>query len=93
MKRYICDVCGYIYDEAAGDPDNGVAPGTATITASAGGESATISVTVTEAAPVKSAYTDPNVVLAGESCNLVAITDSTREAVRFVVDMGSSDKT
>ena len=28
MKRYICDVCGYIYDEAAGDPDNGVAPGT-----------------------------------------------------------------
>ena len=29
MNRYICDVCGYIYDEAAGDPDNGVAPGTA----------------------------------------------------------------
>ena len=28
MKRYICDVCGYIYDEAAGDPDNGVAAGT-----------------------------------------------------------------
>ena len=27
-KRYICDVCGYIYDEAAGDPDNGVAAGT-----------------------------------------------------------------
>ena len=75
---------GYIY---------GVAPGPPTITASAGGESVTISVTVTEAAPVKSAYTDPNVVLAGESCNLVAITDSTREAVRFVVDMGSSDKT
>ena len=30
MKQYECDVCGYIYDEAAGDPDNGVAPGTAT---------------------------------------------------------------
>ena len=28
MKRYICDVCGYIYDEAAGDPANGVAAGT-----------------------------------------------------------------
>ena len=28
MKQYECDVCGYIYDEAAGDPDNGVAPGT-----------------------------------------------------------------
>jgi rubredoxin len=27
--KYICEVCGYIYDEAAGDPDNGVAPGTA----------------------------------------------------------------
>ena len=20
--KYICDVCGYIYDEAIGDPDN-----------------------------------------------------------------------
>lgn len=26
--KYICDVCGYVYDEAAGDPDNGIAPGT-----------------------------------------------------------------
>ena len=26
--KYICDVCGYEYDEAAGDPDNGIAPGT-----------------------------------------------------------------
>jgi rubredoxin len=29
MKKYICAVCGYIYDPAEGDPDNGVAPGTA----------------------------------------------------------------
>lgn len=28
MKKYVCLVCGYIYDEAEGDPDNGVAPGT-----------------------------------------------------------------
>jgi rubredoxin len=28
MEKYICTVCGYIYDEAAGDPDNGIAPGT-----------------------------------------------------------------
>ena len=28
MKKYICDVCGYIYDPAEGDPDNGVAAGT-----------------------------------------------------------------
>lgn len=29
MKRYICDVCGYIYDPEEGDPDNGIDPGTA----------------------------------------------------------------
>lgn len=28
MKRYVCEVCGYVYDEAQGDPDNGVAAGT-----------------------------------------------------------------
>lgn len=28
MKKYICDVCGYIYDPAEGDLDNGVAAGT-----------------------------------------------------------------
>ena len=28
MKRYLCDVCGYIYDEAEGDPDGGIPPGT-----------------------------------------------------------------
>ena len=27
--KYVCTVCGFIYDEAAGDPDNGVAPGAA----------------------------------------------------------------
>lgn len=26
--KYVCDVCGYIYDEEVGDPDQGVAPGT-----------------------------------------------------------------
>lgn len=29
MKKYVCDVCGYIYDPANGDPDGGVQPGTA----------------------------------------------------------------
>lgn len=29
MKRYVCDVCGYIYDPVVGDPDNGVPAGTA----------------------------------------------------------------
>lgn len=28
MKKYECTVCGFVYDEAIGDPDNGIAPGT-----------------------------------------------------------------
>ncbi len=28
MAKYVCTVCGYVYDEATGDPDNGIAPGT-----------------------------------------------------------------
>lgn len=28
MKKYECTACGYIYDPAEGDPDNGVAAGT-----------------------------------------------------------------
>jgi len=28
MKKYRCTVCGYVYDEALGDPGHGVAPGT-----------------------------------------------------------------
>ena len=27
MKKWECSVCGYIYDPAQGDPDNGVKPG------------------------------------------------------------------
>ena len=25
---YVCDVCGYVYNEELGDPDNEIAPGT-----------------------------------------------------------------
>ena len=28
MKKYICTICNYIYDEAAGIPDKGIPPGT-----------------------------------------------------------------
>jgi len=28
MQKYICDLCGYVYDPEAGDPDNGVEAGT-----------------------------------------------------------------
>ena len=27
--KYICEVCGYVYDPAEGDPDSGIEPGTA----------------------------------------------------------------
>ncbi len=29
MDKYVCTVCGYIYDPEEGDPDNGVSPKTA----------------------------------------------------------------
>ena len=28
MDRYLCKVCGHIYDPAKGDEDSGIAPGT-----------------------------------------------------------------
>ena len=28
MKKYECEPCGSVYDEAAGAPDTGIAPGT-----------------------------------------------------------------
>lgn len=29
MKKYVCTVCGYVYDPAKGDPEAGIAAGTA----------------------------------------------------------------
>lgn len=28
MKQWQCIICRWVYDEAAGDPDHGIAPGT-----------------------------------------------------------------
>ncbi|HQC54730.1 MAG TPA: rubredoxin [Clostridia bacterium] len=28
MDKYLCEICGYVYDEADGDPDNDVEAGT-----------------------------------------------------------------
>lgn len=28
MDRYVCTVCGYVYDPEHGDPESGVEPGT-----------------------------------------------------------------
>ena len=26
--KYVCQACGYVYDEELGDPERGIAPGT-----------------------------------------------------------------
>lgn len=26
--KYVCEICGWEYDESSGSPDNGIAPGT-----------------------------------------------------------------
>ena len=28
IMKYVCEVCGYVYEEETGDPDNVIAPGT-----------------------------------------------------------------
>jgi rubredoxin len=28
MDKYMCTICGYVYDPAQGDPDNGIKPRT-----------------------------------------------------------------
>ena len=28
MKKYMCVICGFVYDEAQGHPDGGIPPGT-----------------------------------------------------------------
>lgn len=29
MNKYICTMCGYVYDPEVGDPESGIVPGTA----------------------------------------------------------------
>jgi rubredoxin len=28
MQKYVCDVCGWVYDPQIGDPENDIPPGT-----------------------------------------------------------------
>jgi rubredoxin-NAD+ reductase len=28
FRKFVCEVCGHVYDESAGAPESGVAPGT-----------------------------------------------------------------
>ena len=74
---------GYIY---------AVSPGTAVITVSdsSGANSASCTVTVTQAEPVKAAYTSPNIASTYQTVELVAVTDNTRDSVRFVLDTGET---
>ena len=72
------------------------APGTAKITAkSANGTAlATVSVTVSAPEAVRFAYTTPNIITAGASFNLKAVTDTQKSAVRFEIDgVGTYDTT
>ena len=75
----------------------GAAPGTAKITAkSANGTTALATVSVTVSAPeaVRFAYTTPNIITAGASFNLKAVTDTQKSAVRFEIDgVGTYDTT
>ena len=70
-------VNGYIYAKA---------PGNVTITAKSGTHSVSCNVTVKEADAVRSAYASPNVVMAGGTATLVAITDNSRTGVQFTID-------
>ena len=74
----------------------GAAPGTAKITAkSANGTAlATVSVTVSAPEAVRFAYTTPNIITAGSSFNLKAVTETQKSAVRFEIDgVGTYDTT
>lgn len=28
MAKFVCTICGYVYDPDVGEPDNGISPGT-----------------------------------------------------------------
>lgn len=69
----------------AGGYVTAVAKGSAVVTARSGSASASCSVTVTDAEPVRTAYASPNVAGPGETVTLTAVTDPSRTGVRFVV--------
>ena len=83
---YAASSSGYWYssDNSVATASNGyitaVAPGTCTITGSNG---ITYSITVTEGEAVRTAYASPNIAAVGESVEMVAVTDTTRDSVQF----------
>ena len=71
----------------------GVLEGQAVITVSTSGGAKTMLVTVSAPAPIRFAYTSPNCATKDGTVTLVAITDSSRSAVKFEVTVGSTTKT
>jgi uncharacterized protein YgiM (DUF1202 family) len=70
-----------------------VAKGSAVITAKSGSATAACSVTVVDAEPVRTAYASPNIAGPGEQITLIAITDTSRDGVRFYVTKPTGDTT
>lgn len=64
-----------------------VSKGSAVITASSGSGQATCAVSVSDSEPVRTAYAAPNIVGVGETVTLTAVTDTSRDGVRFVVTL------
>ncbi len=83
-------------DESIATVDNGFvygkAPGKVVITYTdlTGNSKATCNVTVSGPEAVRAAYTNPNVVSAGKEFKMLAVTDSSKTAVRFDVVAGGS---
>ena len=83
---YAASSSGYWYssNNSVATASNGyitaVSPGTCTITGSNG---ITYSITVTEGEAVRTAYASPNIAAVGESVEMVAVTDTTRDSVQF----------
>ena len=57
----------------------------------ASGQRAVCTVTVTEAAPIRFAYSSPNSATINSNATLVAITDKTRSDVKFVINVGGKN--
>lgn len=67
---------GYVY---------AIGKGNTVITASCGSYTASCSITVTDAEPVRTAYASPNVASPGGTVTFTAVTDSSRDGVKFEV--------
>ncbi|QEY34359.1 SH3 domain-containing protein [Caproiciproducens galactitolivorans] len=69
-----------------------VSTGTAVITASSGSYKATCNITVTSAEPVRTAFASPNIASTGAAVTLTAVTDTSRDAVQFVIQSPDGTK-